>query len=266
MEQTWRLILDGKNDGYYNMAVDEAILLNYPHLKIPTLRIYGWNKPFITLGYNQNPENVLYKDIDILFVRRITGGSAILHDKELTYSISCCLDDLNLPKGVRESYRIICSFLKSFYRQIGLRAHFAIDTFSGELDKYKNFCFASKQRFDLMINEKKIGGNAQRRKKDIIFQHGSIPQDIDLKRINKSIKNTHISDKEITSLDESLGKKTDFGELEHALAESFQQDFGIKLTKMSLFDAEEKMRDFLINNKYSAKEWNLKNAEASLVE
>jgi len=265
MEKTWRLILDDKNDGYYNMAVDEAILLNYPHLRIPTLRIYGWNKPFITLGYNQSPRDVLYEDIDVLFVRRITGGSAILHDDELTYSISCCLDDLDLPKGVKESYKIICSFLKSFYKQLGLEADFAVDSFPGKLDEYKNFCFASKQRFDLMIKDKKIGGNAQRRKKDIIFQHGSILQKLDLARINNTIKDTHLLDKEVTSLDESLGEETDFYKLRLVLADSFQQDFGIKLTEAGLLDSEEKMRDFLINNKYSAKEWNLRNAETPLV-
>ncbi|UCC95503.1 MAG: lipoate--protein ligase family protein, partial [Candidatus Omnitrophota bacterium] len=73
MEREWRLILDGRGDGYANMAVDEAILLNYPHYKIPTLRIYGWKSPFVSLGYNQNPKEVLRGD-GLYFVRRMTGG------------------------------------------------------------------------------------------------------------------------------------------------------------------------------------------------
>ncbi len=156
-------------------------------------------------------------------------------------------------------------FLKFFYEQLGLEANFAIDYFSGKLDEYKNFCFAGKQRFDLMIKGKKIGGNAQRRRKNIIFQHGSIPQGIDLKRINNTIKDTHLSNKEVGSLDESLEKKTDFYKLSRTLAESFRKNFNIKITKMNLFDCEEKMRDVLINNKYSVNEWNFKNAKIPLV-
>ena len=74
MAKKWRLILDDKNNGFYNMAVDEAILLNYSYYKIPTLRIYGWDNPFISLGYNQIPEKVINLKEDIPFVRRITGG------------------------------------------------------------------------------------------------------------------------------------------------------------------------------------------------
>ncbi|MCK5493413.1 MAG: octanoyltransferase, partial [Candidatus Omnitrophica bacterium] len=61
MRQQWRLILDNKEDGFLNMAIDEAIFDNYMKYKIPTLRIYGWKDPFITLGYGQNPDNVLIK-------------------------------------------------------------------------------------------------------------------------------------------------------------------------------------------------------------
>ena len=84
MGKTWRLILVQKCDGYYNMAVDEAMLLGYNSFKTPTLRVYGWDKPFISLGYNQNPKDILNLKGEVPFVRRITGGSAILHHKELT--------------------------------------------------------------------------------------------------------------------------------------------------------------------------------------
>ena len=124
MTKQWRLILDDKCDGYYNMAADEAILLHYPSKKIPTLRVYGWKFPFISLGYNQKVADVLTSLETIPFVRRITGGASILHDKELTYSITCSLTDLDLPRDVKESYKTLCSFIIGFYSQLEIgRAH-----------------------------------------------------------------------------------------------------------------------------------------------
>ncbi|MCM8773886.1 MAG: hypothetical protein NC820_04035, partial [Candidatus Omnitrophica bacterium] len=105
MEKIWRIIIDGYNDGLVNMARDEVLLFCYPKLKVPTLRIYSWLKPFVSLGYFQkiedtiNLEECLKKNIG--FVHRITGGSAIVHYKELTYSLICELDDLNLPIEVK---------------------------------------------------------------------------------------------------------------------------------------------------------------------
>ena len=259
MTKNWRLILDDKGDGYCNMAVDEALLLDYSSCKIPTLRIYGWNKPFISLGYNQNSTSVLGNDIDIPFVRRITGGSAILHDQELTYSLICSLDDLGLPKAVKESYKTICSFLKVFYAKLGLKADFAADIFSHQgLGEYNNFCFLSSQHFDLVIEGKKIGGNAQRRRKNIIFQHGSIPQKINPCQIEKAIKNTNKVSEATTDLDSALAKTTDFFQLAKLLSQSFAGAFGVKLERNSLSFKEQETCHHLLRQKYSLEEWNIK--------
>jgi len=257
MTKNWRLILDGKCDGYYNMAVDEALFRNYSLQKNPTLRIYGWQKPFISLGYNQNSEQVLVEETAVPFVRRITGGSAIFHDKELTYSISCALKDLDLPKGVKKSYKIVCSFLKVFYAKLDLEANFATDIFSHNLGNYNNFCFASSQHFDLVVDSKKIGGNAQRRSKDIIFQHGSIPQRIDFAKVEQSIKNIENIGQAAIDLDSALGKITDFNQLIMLLAESFKQTFGVELIKGELSKKEKQMANYLRDKKYICERWNL---------
>lgn len=262
MGKTWRLILDQKCDGYYNMAVDEAILLGYDSFKIPTLRVYGWNKPFISLGYNQSFEKVLNSKEELPFVRRITGGSAILHYKELTYSLVCSLEDLNLPKAVKESYRIICSFLKCFYSQLGLEASFADALKSRsqktkkDLGKYNNFCFSNWQHLDLLVKGKKIGGNAQRRKKNIIFQHGSIPQEIDFSCIRRVIKDSGELQGKTTFLKEVLGKTLDFDLLSSLLYSSFKTTFGVEFSREKLLESEKEDVAFLLRGKYKTKDWN----------
>lgn len=259
MAKKWRLILDDKCDGYYNMSVDETLLLNYTHSQIPTLRIYGWKDPCISLGYNQAITNVLTPDNNIPFVRRITGGAAILHDDELTYSITCHIDDLGLaikPKNVKQVYKSICTFIIDFYSTLGLKAAFAKDVISQEMGNYGNFCFSSYEECDLVIRGKKIGGNAQRRKRDLIFQHGSIPQSIDFSAIAKVIKiNTDLRSK-VTSLDGLLGRETQFYSLRSMLADSFKRTFSIDLEQGCLSSEEDKIVNELLENKYLKTEWN----------
>ena len=257
MNKNWRLILDGKRDGYLNMAIDEALLSSYLASKVPTLRIYGWDRPFLSIGYNQDPKKILKPENKIPFVRRITGGAAILHDNEITYSIACSLGDLDLPRDVKKSYEILCSFIKEFYNRLGLKAEFAKYLFSENIGRYENFCFSSYEHFDFVINGKKIGGNAQRRKKDIIFQHGSIPQKIDFEIIERSIENvTALEDKTI-SLDALISEKTKFLELSGMLKQSFEYIFNVEFIYQDLSQKEKEMSEDLLKNKYSRKEWNL---------
>jgi lipoate-protein ligase A len=113
-------------------------------------------------------------------VRRITGGGAIYHSEELTYSLVCSVDQVKASGSVLHSFKVICAFLLSLYKSLGLEADFAIES---KPDYFNNkkilgsapFCFAAKEKYDILIGNKKIGGNAQKRSKGIIFQHGSIP-------------------------------------------------------------------------------------------
>ncbi|MCF7908013.1 MAG: lipoate--protein ligase family protein [Candidatus Omnitrophica bacterium] len=239
MEKRWRLIVDKKKDGYYNMAVDEAILLNYQTQRVPTLRIYGWSEPFITLGYSQEPNEVLELTNKLPFLKRVTGGSAILHDRELTYSITCVLEDLSLTSSVKESYKTICSFLINFYQSLGISVKYAKDTEETSLDEQTPFCFSSWQKLDLVAADKKIGGNAQRRKRNLIFQHGSIPQELDFSIIDKAIKTPFDVRKRATSLEQLLGHHTDFSSLSQLLAKSFENTFGLELYRDVISPSEE---------------------------
>lgn len=179
---SWRLIDTGPLDGPSNMAVDEALLACFdPARSRPVLRLYGWAPPAFSLGRFQKEAEVL--DLErcaaagVPVVRRITGGGVIFHAEELTYSIVCAPRHIPPAPSIKESFRVLTSFLLCFYGKLGIEARYAVDHFppGTRLGERSQFCFAGKESYDILIDGRKIGGNAQRRLKDAIFQHGSIP-------------------------------------------------------------------------------------------
>ncbi len=164
------------------MAVDEALLACFdPERSRPILRLYGWEPPAFSLGRFQKEVEVL--DLEkcaaagVPVVRRITGGGAIYHAEELTYSIVCAPHHIPPAVSVKDSFRLLTRFLLRFYEELGLEPCYAADHFPAgtRLGERTPFCFAGKESCDVIIGGKKIGGNAQRRLKNVIFQHGSIP-------------------------------------------------------------------------------------------
>ncbi|HEY6873628.1 MAG TPA: lipoate--protein ligase family protein [Geobacteraceae bacterium] len=178
----WRLIDTGPLDGPANMAVDEALLAGFdPARSRPVLRLYGWEPPAISLGRFQRPDEVvdLAKSAaaGVPVVRRITGGGAVYHAGELTYAIVCAPHHIPPVSSVKDSFRVLTSFLLRCYRQLGLDPRYAVDhsPVGAGLGERTPVCFAGKESYDILIGGRKIGGNAQRRLKNVIFQHGSIP-------------------------------------------------------------------------------------------
>jgi lipoate-protein ligase A len=263
MTKIWRLILDDKCNGYYNMAVDEALLRFYPRQKIPTLRIYGWQSQFISIGYHQKSETFLSPHTTIPFVRRITGGAAILHADEITYSIALSTSDLDLPIKVKDSFRVLCSFLMSFYRKLGLSPFFIKDIAPYEVSRCGAICFDSYEEYDISIRGRKIGGNAQRRSKNIIFQQGSIPQTVDYQAMCHAFGSNELQER-VTFLDKLLGYKTNFYHLQQILAETFQETFCIGLEKGALSFEEEQLALRLLKRKYMQDTWNQSKAEGGI--
>jgi len=178
----WRFIETGPCDGPTNMAVDEALLACFnPLTDRPVLRIYGWTPPALSHGRFQRAAEVL--DLsrcaarNVPVVRRISGGGVIFHADEITYSLVCAPRHIPPAPSISESFRVLTAFLLRFYGKLGLDARYAVDcaprgTVLGERTP---FCFAGKERYDILIGGRKIGGNAQRRLKNVIFQHGSVP-------------------------------------------------------------------------------------------
>lgn len=264
--KNWRFIYNKPMDAYSNMAFDEALFQGYSSgYSRPTLRVYSWKEPSFSLGYFQDAQKEL--DLNkcakegIDFVRRITGGGIIFHDQEITYSLICSREDLKILDSVEGSFKKICSFLINFYTSLGLDAKFAVEGSDiRKLGEHRAFCFASKEKYDIVIAKKKIGGNAQKRRKNIIFQHGSIPLRLDIgkpavflnSKLDKNIT------QEICCLRDFIKETIDTDEIAFLLKKSFEQAFGLCLDNGGLNDKEEVLYRDLKENKYETKEWNIK--------
>lgn len=267
MKTTWRLLLTGDNDGYANMAIDEAIIEAYRQGRAPaTLRIYGWQPAAFSLGYFQDAIRTLdvekCKKENILFVRRITGGGALFHCRELTYSLVCSINDFKHCLGVADSFKSICSFIINTYKRMGLAPVYAGEANGCRLKKpaggAHSFCFASQEKYDILIGRKKIGGNAQKRSKDSIFQHGSIPLE---SSIEKAISFLRDKPKDmascVCSLEEAAGRRISFGECSRILVEAFQETFSVELKSDALTEIEQEHALRLTEEKYASKQWNI---------
>jgi len=179
---TWRLIDTGLLSGAENMAIDEALLACFdPEKSLPLLRLYGWSPAAFSYGKFQDPAETLSlakcHAAGVQVVRRNTGGGLLYHGNELTYALVCPASFIPAALGVKDAFRHLTAFLIAFYRRLGLAAVHAADYYGGtkRLGGRSPLCFAGTESCDILINGRKIGGNAQRRLKNVIFQHGSIP-------------------------------------------------------------------------------------------
>ena len=262
--QTWRYIDSGTSAGPLNMAIDEALLLSFaPENSEPVLRTYGWEPPTLSLGRFQKTEEVL--DLErcrsnaISVVRRVSGGGTIYHVDELTYSIVCSPEKIPSAASVKDSFRVLTGFLIDFYRKLGLNANYAVDTVtnSNRLGERTAFCFAGKETFDIMIDGKKIGGNAQRRHKNVIFQHGSIPIINRAKSGLQYMKDRSPEYAEHTVSLSDCGVSADVTTLKRMLVESFGRNLGVDTCESCMSQAELIMSQELLVKKYMTDRWNL---------
>ena len=247
------------------MAIDEAIFLSYKeNISKPTLRIYGWKAPCFSAGYSQNPESLIdieaCKNAGISIVRRPTGGGLIFHDKELTYSVILCQQDIGLTYRIKESFEFITSFLFNCYSSLGAQACFAKDKHRAcPPDKaIAPFCFSRNEEYDILVNGKKLGGNAQKRNRSIILQHGSIPLSLDKEKISIFLKKPEIlSDLEVSCIDEISKERISFDRLSTTVANAFSFHFKTTLKTEGLSQKETELSEKLKLTKYSTPEWNL---------
>jgi lipoate-protein ligase A len=264
MSNTWRLIDTGPLPGPENMAIDEALLTCFnPDSSVPLLRLYGWQPPALSLGRFQDAAAVL--DLDrcradqLQVVRRITGGGAIYHAEELTYAIVCSPHHLPHAATVKDSFRILTAFLLRFYRGLGLNAAYAVDLTpdSSRLGERTPFCFAGKESFDIMLDGRKIGGNAQRRLKNVIFQHGSIPLHNMVNEGVTYLKESHadLNDAVTALADNGVAVRED--ELKESLSKAFSTAMTTELAPSVLTEEERETADNLICSRYGVDDWNL---------
>jgi len=255
-----RLIIHGPEHAFFNMALDEAVAEAVRgKLSPPTLRLYQWKRPSISVGYFQKSSEVnldYCSERGYPVVRRLTGGRAILHDDELTYSVSSCADSALFRGGLHETYRTISSALVSALCSHGINAQISFRKKRNIHDKNPS-CFRSASYGEITVNGKKIIGSAQKRYKDGFLQHGSLLLGHKADELNNVLNNigpdsgTHIG-----SLTEySPGMTAD--RLCRSLREAFEKVLNVKLVTDIPTKAEMKAAETLVTAKYSSDKWNL---------
>ena len=229
----FRLIRSLPAPAEYNMALDKAILERYFKDGAPVFRVYRFNQPSFTYGVSQNASSELCLEKcatdGVGVAKRMTGGGVLFHNNDITYSFVCSKLDVGEPEEVFVSYREICVFLLRFYQSLGLKADFALSVEGfKDVSATHSLCSASHEKFDIVINGRKLGGNAQKRKRQVIFQHGVIPCSIDWELMSRYVKfmPSDIS-KYCTALDQELSACPDKDLLERNLINAFGETFGV---------------------------------------
>ena len=227
MNKKWWFLDTSWSAGPANMATEEAILnykINHPEAP-PTLRVFGWSPPCVSLGRTQpfNDMNLVKcRELGIYIVRRLTGGTAILHDRELTYSIIISQND-GIPFNIVESFRTLNQGLILAYRKLGV----PVELITRQQKDCRVWCFASQGIADLAYQGKKIVGSAQYRRGTTILQHGSLIIRHNLKLMSELAPEILLS--EATDL-ETIRGKTTLQEIKTAIRQGFEEALDIEFS------------------------------------
>lgn len=191
------------NTGAKNMQIDSDLLKNAIKTQEnePIFRLYGWNPPCVSLGRNQKSDFIdekFLKENNIDIVRRLTGGRALLHDNEITYSFVCPVSILENGDNVVKSYKEISQILIKAFEKIGIELDFGGVK---KAQKHPDYCMLVSTGADLCYQNKKLIGSAQFRKENYILQHGSILYDYDVNLLEK-VFNEKVDTSSITSIKE----------------------------------------------------------------
>ena len=262
-EKAWRMLPRRVLRAAENMAIDEAVFrLNRREGLPPTLRFFGWDPPAVSLGYFQNTSREIdveaCRQAGIDIVRRPTGGKAVLHEHELTYSLSAAVDRPLFTGDILGTYRVISDCIAEALRRLGLAPEMASDGRSAAGTPLEAYCFAAPSRYELLVGGRKICGSAQVRTGGSFLQHGSLLIDIDPARaaavMRVSAEGVAAS---TTTLREQLGRAIGADELARVLRGAFEDTLGIILVDEGLTEAEEELKQQLMAKKYSTDRWNL---------
>lgn len=276
--QTWRFIQSGACSPAMNMAIDEAILIAHSEGRVPpTVRFYAWEPATLSIGYFQRAEVevdlAVLEERGIGFVRRPTGGRAVLHDQELTYSMIVSEDYPGLPQNVTDAYRVLSEGLVIGFRLLGLNAEMV--NLGSDEDKAKYAaassaaCFDSPSWYELVVEGRKAAGSAQMRQKGVVLQHGSILLDMDVDllfdllrfksdRMRERLKNS-FADKAVAInelRDHAALPKVTRAEVEAAFFQGIQEGMGIRFEEGPLSEEELREAERLAQEKYSDPSWN----------
>lgn len=264
---TWRLLITPPARGAWNMAVDQAILehIGAGH-SLPTLRLYAWEPACLSLGHAQpfaDVDRARLKGRGWEAVRRATGGRAILHTDELTYSITGSADEPVLVGGVLESYNRLAQALLLAVKNLGLPVEMKEERINGNAPP-NPVCFEVPSTYEITVGGKKLIGSAQARKKEGVLQHGSLPLTGDLTRICQALVFDSESAREVasqrllaraTTVESALGRAVSWETAAQAFVHAFETQLGLCFEKGELSESESRRAEELIKEKYAHPSW-----------
>ena len=286
----WRILTSYDMPGSYHMALDEVLLESVIAGGAPVVRFYTWQPATLSLGVNQHIgeiNRVECANRNIGIVRRLTGGRAVLHQHELTYSVIARDNDPRVSGGVIESYRKISGALVLGLQSLGVDVSLAAPNKAllravsaagrtGELDLPEAaeiastngaICFDVSSAYELEARGRKLVGSAQARRGGAILQHGSILLDIDWDAWVSVFSYATEAGKErarlklptrMTSLRHELGRPVTAPEVQHALVTGFEQAMNICLATDTLSAQEQAETRRIVEEKYGADDWTTK--------
>jgi lipoate-protein ligase A len=266
-KSTWRLIEHHPANGAWNMAVDEAILESvYSGKSLPVLRLYAWEPACLSLGHAQPFAEVNQKALEANgwdVVRRPTGGRAILHVDELTYSVISPLSEPRVQGGVLESYLHLSKALLQVLQILDLNPQ-ANEKTVEKAQKQNPVCFEVPSNYEITVNGKKLIGSAQARRKEGLLQHGALPLFGDLTRIITALQFN--SDKEksnarsrllehATTVENELGEVVSWQQASSAFKQAFSETLNLDFQLDDLTEEEKVRAAELVEEKYANAVW-----------
>ena len=264
---TWRLIKTSPAHGAWNMALDEAILESVLRSdSLPTLRLYTWDPPCLSLGHAQH-----FMDVDVSrlqargweVVRRVTGGRAILHTDELTYSVTAPVDEPRVAGSLLESYNRLAGALLASVQDLGLPVEMKEDKTDNN-GTPNPVCFEVPSTYEITVEGKKLIGSAQARRSKGVLQHGSLPLTGDLTRICQALVFPDESAREnamrrllarATTVESVLGREVAWDSAAQAFVRAFESQLDLKLETGELSQSELERTEELVNEKYAHPAW-----------
>ena len=271
----WRLLETGCNSGAFNMALDEVLLQEVGQGRAgPAVRLFGWDPPAVSFGYAQDPAREIdlrrccAQGVDV--VRRPTGGRAVLHWDELTYSLVCGRDESRLGGAIGDIYRTIGQCLVEGLRLYGVEVALERAARPGRPARSREAmvpCFSSIARWEIKWRGRKLVGSAQRRLHGAVLQHGSLLTGAGHKRLLDLLPPA-VQDKRAglvrqlelgsISLAEGLGRPVDLDELAACLAAGFRRCLQVDLEPLEINADQQRQIEVLQAAKYGDQSWTLK--------
>ncbi|WP_114570556.1 lipoate--protein ligase family protein [Exiguobacterium flavidum] len=257
------------------MAIDEALIGFVGRDEIhPTLRFYSWEPKGLSVGHFQRA----IKDIDrgrieamgIPIVRRMTGGRAVLHADELTYSVVIKESTPGLPSTVIESYRLLTEGVRKGYHHLGIPAEFSVPLTEDEKEELRRpksaVCFDASSYYELAVGKRKVAGSAQVRHQGVVLQHGSVPLSVNEHELydcfsfadeaTREKMRNRFSGKAV-SLNELTDRTVTIDEVREAFTRGFEEALELELVPLEL-SSEQWEEVERLAEKYRSDEWNWK--------